>query len=216
MSSEKSIICFACEQEFEKITGKLCVICGRIWEAVPLDNRHGDLCSDCFKWEYSLEAKGSLKMNRSIYKYNEHMKEILASYKFRGDAMIANVFQSSFKEGFNLFYKKEEPLVVPIPLSPERLYERGFNQALLLAELLGEPVADILTKADAPKQSKKGRQERLVRENTFHIVSPEKVKAKKILLVDDIYTTGTTLRMAAKLLRDAGATSISALTLIRS
>ncbi|WP_404429343.1 ComF family protein [Sutcliffiella horikoshii] len=180
------------------------------------ENRRDDLCSDCFKWEEDPSTAGLLQQNRSVYHYNNHMKEVLSRYKFRGDAVLVQVFQKAFRQTFEAVWNKESPILVPIPLSAERKYDRGFNQSLLLAELLPGTPEELLSKTISEKQSKKARKERLERENTFYVTYPELVKDKSILLIDDIYTTGTTVRMAAKVLKDAGAKDISSYTLVRS
>ncbi|WP_010197202.1 ComF family protein [Bacillus sp. m3-13] len=209
-------ICEECESAFQKVAGELCIICGREWTMVAPENRSENLCSDCFRWEEDPPTAGLLQKNRSVYQYNDHMKEVLARYKFRGDAVLAQVFQKAFRQTYEAEWKKDSPILVPIPLSEDRKYERSFNQSLLLAELLPEKTEELLSKNNSEKQSKKARKERMERENTFYVPNPEQVKGKNILLIDDIYTTGTTVRMAAKVLKDAGAKEISSFTLVRS
>ncbi|NLP52705.1 ComF family protein [Bacillus sp. RO1] len=209
-------VCEDCEHAFQKLTGELCKICGREWGMVADENRYGDLCSDCFRWEGDPSTAGLLKQNRSVYHYNEQMKDILSRYKFRGDAALSQVFQEAFTKKFKEACQNEKPIVVPIPLSPERLYERGFNQSLLLAELLPGKPEQLISRTISEKQSKKARWERIERDNTFFVPDYELVKGKSILLIDDIYTTGTTVRMAAKVLKSAGANDISSYTLVRS
>lgn len=209
-------VCEECESAFQKITGELCRICGREWGMVAPENRRGDLCSDCFRWEEDPSTAGLLQQNRSVYHYNDHMKEVLARYKFRGDAVLVQVFQKAFCHTFESLWNKDRPILVPIPLSADRKYDRGFNQSLLLAELLPGKPKELLSRTNSEKQSKKARKERMERGNTFYVSDPEPVKGKSILLIDDIYTTGTTVRMAAKVLKDAGAKEISSFTLVRS
>ncbi|KPB05654.1 ComF family protein [Bacillus sp. CHD6a] len=211
-----NLVCGECENAFQKITGEVCRICGREWAIVATENRHGDLCSDCFRWEHDSTTAGLLQQNRSVYHYNDHMKDVLAKYKFRGDAELAQVFRRVFRQTFEAKWNKESPILVPIPLSADREYERGFNQSFLLAELLPGKPEELLAKTSSEKQSKKARWERLDRENTFFVPDPKPVKGKSILLIDDIYTTGTTVRMAAKVLKEAGANDISSYTLVRS
>ncbi|MGD6871025.1 phosphoribosyltransferase family protein [Sutcliffiella horikoshii] len=209
-------ICEKCESAFQKITGELCRICGREWAVVAPENRVEDLCSDCYRWEGDPSTAGLLQQNRSVYHYNEHMKEVLARYKFRGDAVLVQVFKKAFLQTYEATRSKDLPTLVPIPLSTDRKYERGFNQSLLLAELLLRTPEELLSKTNSEKQSKKARKERMERENTFYVPDTEAVKDKSILLIDDIYTTGTTVRMAAKVLKDAGAKDIYSYTLVRS
>ncbi|WP_367379308.1 ComF family protein [Rossellomorea aquimaris] len=114
----------------------------------------------------------------------------------------------------NYIEKSEFDLVTPIPLSNERLYERGFNQSTALLEEAEVRPSCLLTRIHSEKQSKKTRRERLQQEQVFQLGVGD-VKGKRVLLFDDIYTTGTTLRQAAKLLKEAGAREVSSLTLAR-
>jgi competence protein ComFC len=142
------------------------------------------------------------------------MKEVLALYKFRGDAVLAKLFKEELKKIYTTHF--QNLLIVPIPLGEERLYERGFNQSLFLAQQLDVEIVEALAKHETGKQSKKGRSDRMDGENHFYVAQPDAIRDRNILLLDDIYTTGTTIRMAAKRLKDAGAKEISSLTLVRS
>ncbi|MGO4888793.1 ComF family protein [Anaerobacillus sp. MEB173] len=141
---------------------------------------------------------------------------MLAKYKFRGDYVIGQAFEPLLQQMYQAEFS--DCMVVPIPLSNERLYERGFNQAKHLAELIGVPVFDVLKRTThEQKQSKKSRTERLSLEKSpFEIQSNESIQNKPILIIDDIYTTGATIRQAAKVLLDSGAKEVSSLTVGRS
>jgi competence protein ComFC len=104
---------------------------------------------------------------------------------------------------------------VPIPLSNERLYERGFNQAEAILVEAGFPPTHLLTRIHSEKQSKKTRSERIHLPQVFQIFDEINLEGKMIVLVDDVYTTGSTLRHAAKLLKRAGAHHIQSITLAR-
>ncbi len=202
--------CDPCYQTLTKINTPTCPVCFR-----PQSNH--DICSDCQSWENDPDWKGILKRNVSIYEYNDAMKEILSAFKFRGDAALSAVFEKDLKISFKANFKTETiDGTVPIPLSPERLYERGFNQAKLLADFLPLPQLEVLKRTHHEKQSKKSRHERLSSSNVFSITNRSIIEGKNILLIDDIYTTGTTLRHAAQRLREAGAATVSSFTLIRS
>lgn len=190
-------------------------MCGRPFAGLEPSHRQGRLCMDCVRWQEDDEWKDVLTKNRSVYMYNEWMKEVVAIWKFRGDYAMAEAFQEEFRREFYRHFDHTF-LIVPIPLSAERLYERGFNQAKALAELLALPIHDILTRHHLEKQSKKSRRERLRTENVFQFSGKMPLQDKHIVLIDDIYTTGTTLRHAAKVLRQAGAIDVSSFTLIRS
>lgn len=114
-------------------------------------------------------------------------------------------------------------LIVPIPLSKNRLKERGYNQAELIAGYLAEKIkipfcADALIKIkNTPTQvSIKNKKERLKNLNgAFAIKNPELVERKNIILIDDVSTTGATLREAKKVLKLAGAKKVIALVVAR-
>jgi competence protein ComFC len=205
-------ICPACEKKFEQITGDTCRICSRPFRLLDEKFRNGDLCYDCFRWEDDGEWQGFLDKNHSLFLYNDFLKEVIARFKFRGDYVLAKVFVEFFKEKLS---KIEADLFVPIPLSEERLYERGFNQAAALLKESSIPASEILTRIHSEKQSKKSRTERIHLPQVFQLSPEVQFQGKKVVLIDDIYTTGSTLRHAAKLLKEAGAVSVQSVTLAR-
>ncbi len=213
-SAEKTpLVCPSCEGKLKKIAGETCRICTRPFQLLDEKFRDGDLCHDCFRWEEDAEWLGYLDQNHSLFLYNEFLKEVMAKFKFRGDYVLSKVFAEFVKE--RLSGMEAVDFLVPIPLSPERQYERGFNQAAALLIESGFTPAEILTRIHAEKQSKKTRSERIHLSQVFRLRSDVNVEGKKIILIDDIYTTGSTLRHAAKLLKGAGAAHIQSLTIAR-
>jgi ComF family protein len=112
-------------------------------------------------------------------------------------------------------------LVIPVPLAPQRLRQRGYNQALLLAEQVwptvkGELMLDALERADRPAQQSLGATDRLANlEDALACRQPRDILGRRVLLVDDVVTTGATLSACAEALARAGARRISALTFAR-
>lgn len=111
--------------------------------------------------------------------------------------------------------------LIPVPLHQQREKERGFNQALLLAEALsrcfGVPVerkALVRSRSTNPQEgNRKAREENVG--GAFQVVRPERVVGRRILLVDDVYTTGATVNECAKVLVKAGAEEVAVYTLAR-
>jgi competence protein ComFC len=154
-----------------------------------------------------------LQKNYSLYVYNDFMADAIARFKYRGDYAIAKIFSEKLKR---IFQQVEYDMLVPIPLSEERLYERGFNQAESLAKEAGAETFHLLNRIHSEKQSKKSRQERIRLPEVFHLSpSAPPIEGKRILLIDDVYTTGSTLRHAAFILLQAGAKSVQSVTLAR-
>lgn len=218
-SQHKSPLCTECTQQLEEISGEQCRLCSRPFSKLAAKYRKGDLCNDCFIWEEQPEWSGLLERNLSIFHYNEFLKEVLARFKFRGDHELVNIFASYMRQKFKqISDRKNTPIIIPVPLSPERLYERGFNQAYSLASLLHFPIDDILERVHTEKQSKKKRTERVLADSPFslrHNIQRDRYANKQLLLIDDIYTTGTTLRQISKVLKPLSPKSICALTLAR-
>ncbi|MBN8193960.1 ComF family protein [Bacillus sp. NTK074B] len=209
--SEPQFLCEECLVQLEKIEGERCNGCSRSLDELPSNLIKEGVCLDCHRWEQDPEWRGILAHSHSFYHYNDFLKDYLARYKYRGDHVLAQAFSHTIKSYLD---KIKYDLLIPIPLSDERLYERGFNQSTALLEEAEVRPSHILTRSHSEKQSKKTRSERLRQEQVFHLTE-NVVREKNILLFDDIYTTGTTLRQAAKLLKEAGAAEVSSLTLAR-
>jgi competence protein ComFC len=205
-------ICPTCDNKFEKISGETCRICNRSFQGIDETFRNDDLCYDCVRWEEDPEWSGFLEKNESIFRYNDFFKEVLARFKFRGDYILSKVFADSLADRLTTM---DGNLFVPIPLSNERLYERGFNQAEVILIEAGFSPTHLLTRVHSEKQSKKTRSERIHLPQVFQIFDEINVEDKNIVLIDDVYTTGSTLRHAAKLLKKAGAKRIHSITLAR-
>ncbi|MFD1706919.1 ComF family protein [Siminovitchia sediminis] len=203
-------LCDSCRGRLAVITDPLCRKCSR--PLIELEEKyiHEDLCHDCFRWENDPKWAGVLKRNLSIYQYNDFLKEMMARYKYRGDYALAKVFSEDIQSALR---KTSFDIAVPIPLSRERLLERGFNQAAGLGMEAGLDMFEALERIHGEKQSKKSREERIHLHQVFKVSAS--VSEKNILLIDDIYTTGSTLHHAAHVLIKAGAKSVSSFTLAR-
>ncbi|MFD1038888.1 ComF family protein [Virgibacillus byunsanensis] len=199
-------LCDDCKSKLKILHGNRCKKCSRSSEEV--------ICKDCSRWEGQTAQTDPLQFNYSIFSYNQQMQDIITKWKYRGDYCLGNIFKDKFVQGFKdtFSFLSKDIRIVPIPLSTERLKERGFNQAQMLAGFLPYKQKDVLKRIHGEKQSKKTRQERLITSNPFIIT--ERLN-KPVVLVDDIYTTGTTIRHAAVLLKEQGCTEVYAYTLIR-
>ena len=206
-------LCSTCEGKLQQIAGPACRICDRPLQELDPRFVHDDTCNDCNRWEEAPNWKGCLDKNQSLFLYNDFLQEVIARYKFRGDYILAAIFSRFILQkltGLNA------DLLVPIPLSQERLQERAFNQAEAIIRVAGLQSANILNRIHTEKQSKKSRFERIHVQQVFQLQPNTAISGKNIILFDDIYTTGSTLRHAAKVLIEAGAASVSSITIARS
>lgn len=207
--NRKGRLCHECFQRISFINGEVCTKCCRE-SKLPI-------CHDCKRWQLFFNGEDPLLTNIATFKYNDFMKEVIAKWKYRGDFILIDMFtkqiQKTIQTGMNSFF--DNSILVPIPLSKERLEERGFNQSLAIAERITDDarkINNIIERIHSEKQSKKSRSQRIFRKNPFKLL---KKTNKTVILVDDIYTTGTTLRHAAKLLKQSGCPAVYSYSLIR-
>jgi competence protein ComFC len=204
-----------------------CVICGRIFQSPPtwrklfLYEIEPTACSRCLsKFEKSTTEidfsdfkgstyEGAVGSVTTLYTYNEAMKSYLHQYKFLQDVALAKVFADELR---NMFQAKEG-IVVPIPMHPEKLLLRTFAQVDELLNCAGISFKHLLTKTATNEQGRKSKKERLEASPLFEVTAD--IEEQNYLLFDDIYTTGTTIHHAAKVLKEAGAKRVDAITLIK-
>lgn len=194
------VICGNCEDQFERIDQqRTCVQCGR-------EQEQAQICQDCVRW-----PEDGFK-NRALYHYNDQLKRFMSQYKFNGDYRLRVIFQTAMRRAIVAWHPE---IVVPIPITPVTLYQRGFNQVAGLLE--GIPVVEALRTKQREKgtpQADKNRQQRLLTPQPFLLnIENDQLANKRILIVDDVYTTGRTIRHAATLLRESGASTVHGLTL---
>lgn len=199
--------CAKCLSQFKPLLDcQTCRVCGR--RAVGLSD---DTCLDCHKWRQQFPY---LFVNQALFEYNAAMKDFMKQYKFLGDYRLRAVFNQLVTARL----KQSGRLIVTVPIHPNTFKERGFNQVLGLCE--GVQTVSCLKTCQITKhtrQSEKDRAARLQTAQPFEFIEPagSLIRGKAIIIVDDVYTTGTTIRHAASLLYQAGADSVTGLTLAR-
>jgi ComF family protein len=174
-------------------------------------------CGSC------LAAPTALDGCHAAVSYEFPWSALIAQYKFNGQAGWARSFATLMRSSPWIEPALDQAdLVLPMPLSRERLAERGFNQALLLARALaaGKTEARLLLRVrHTAAQTALDRQDRLANVKGAFAVEPHmhaKVRGQQLVLVDDVMTSGASLFTAAQALRQAGAARITALVLART
>lgn len=215
---ENRRICGTCAVNFLSIDKVSCDECGRpqLQENFYDENGEKQLCLDCIRWRETPPWNSQPFLHRSLYVYNSFMQNIIAQFKYRGDTELASLFDKKLvKLAKNL---GKFHFAVPIPLNNIRHWERGFNQAEVLAQHFFTKKLLARSEENLEKQSKRSREERIsALKNVFTFQGDKKdVSGKSILLIDDVYTTGATLRSAATVLYEHGAKHVVAVTVARS
>ncbi|MBI2818934.1 MAG: ComF family protein [Acidobacteria bacterium] len=179
---------------------------------------HGTaLCGYCRHGVFGFERA------RSFGAYDGALREILQQYKYQGYRPLARPLGDRLAQTFKRLHDGPLDLILPVPLHRRRERERGFNQAGLLAERVGKLSGirlggkDCVRARDTPPQAGLRAAER--RKNVkgaFAVPHPERVRGRRILLVDDVLTTGATADACARALMAAGAKGVWVLTLARA
>lgn len=209
------VLCGDCLAGLKPARGPVCGVCGR-----PIASEVLSLhpCGAC------RAVPPAFSRHRSAGEYAGRLREALLLFKFRKYKPLAGPLAAfaaaAVPDGAGLW---GEGVLVPVPLHRKRRRERGFNQAEALAVALGRmtgrPVETRALRrvADIPPQTTMGRAERIANvRGAFRVVRPERIRGRSVVLVDDVFTTGSTLGECARVLREAGAADVRALTLARA
>jgi ComF family protein len=213
-------VCRECLEAIERMGEPLCAICG-IPVEVPLDTRQSQWCRAC------AESPPYFSAARAIARYRRGAEEegvipsIIRRHKYGRDQALSHALAECIGEKLPLDSGNYD-VVVPVPLHRARLRWRGFNQAALfgsaVARRMGRPLnaSVLIRKRATPPQTARDRRDRQrnVRE-AFGVRSPAAIANRRVLLVDDVMTTGATADECARALLGAGARRVDVLTLAR-
>ena len=198
-----------------------CAACRRVLDA-PLD---GPVCATCWTGVQRVAhadtaSPDTIAAWQAAGEYEGTLREIIHAFKYDGRRTLAAPLAALIRDqSAELLHRAD--LIVPVPLHPWRRLRRGFNQADDLARHLGVPVCRALwrTRATAPQAQLDPAQRRrnvraAFRQSPFVHVS--RLKDARVVLVDDVRTTGATLEACARVLKDIGVREIVSLTVARA
>jgi ComF family protein len=209
-------VCRQCWEAVRAYEGAECAQCGMFLERAAL--LHGTaLCALCRRGAFGFDQA------RSFGCYDGALRDIVALFKYQGIRPLENLLGAYLAQTLGRFNTGSFDLILPVPLHRNRERQRGFNQAGLLAARIGKlrgiAVAgrDCVRVRDTRPQTGLRRAER--RKNVkgaFAVPHPERIRGLRVLLVDDVLTTGATADSCARALMDAGAKGVWVLTLARA
>lgn len=205
---EGSFICSTCYEQLPIAKPPFCPLCGK-------PQTGGNLCPNCHDWQADISGI------RSPFQFTGIIRKAVHQLKYKNLRALSGPLA-----GFLSDYLTACPLpadvLVPVPLHPKRLRERGYNQSRLLAinmgKLSGLPVADrcLVRQAHTQPQARtENVNERRINVAAAFACRDQSLENKRVLLIDDVATSGATLNACATALKTAGATSIWGLTLAR-
>lgn len=198
-------LCYCCKDDTPYLEGKLCRDCRDMLEVLHRRFLISDPAID--------EVYASLFYNRFI-------REFIHAFKFNNKSYLYEPFAYLMHQTMIINQVSNIDLIIPVPIHWRKEALRGYNQSLLLAHELskrtGIPlVQDALVKSKWTKeQNRLSKYEREVNlKGSFSIKNASRISGKRILLVDDIFTTGNTIKSCARTIISAGAESVTGLVL---
>lgn len=218
---DSEYFCPACWKKIQLVAPPMCRLCGRPF---PQASGEDHACGACLArpphftraWSWALYPREEA---------DEHpLRQAVQKFKYGRKVSLGKPLGRLMARGSREFLQDcDADSIIPVPLHPKRLRWRGFNQALLLGRQLSraygipaDPFTLIRVKETPPQtQLNEDERRRNVR-GAFAIAKERSVKEKKILLVDDVYTSGATVNECGRTLRRAGAADVYVLTLTRA
>lgn len=203
------VICGGCRKRLQPILEPCCKKCGK-----PVEREEQEYCYDCAKWKHCFEE------GRALYVYDKVMKKSIAYFKFQNRREYAKAYAEEICRCLGeKILQWGADCFVPVPIYRKKRIERGFNQAEVLAEEVSKRVGipvdkEILVRIrrTLPQKELNEEERRKNLINAFQI-GKKGVKYKKIILVDDIYTTGSTIDACTKVLKASGVQKVYFLSL---
>ena len=207
------LLCPGCADRIKLLEPPLCTCCGREFPDSAPGNH---FCGTC------QQQPPFFSKARAVIRYNEFSAPLIHASKYRGQTAGRQTFVTLMRQAPAVRDLMRPDLIIPVPLHIKRLRERGFNQALLLARSFYPdmkkrimPQLLIRNRWTTPQTNLNGSARRKNLAGAFLAPNPAMIRAKKIILIDDVFTTGTTLNECARVLRRHGAREVEALTLAR-
>ena len=204
----------------------VCGFCGKMGE--------GNLCAKCRKniihsngyfnqLDFYQGKDTFIDEHFYLFSYSELIREKILQYKFDDRAYLANTIYEFFMNNEKLYgFLKKYDIMIPIPISSSRKRERGYNQSEILArkisKMAGIPIEMQVLKKEKhnqPQSSLNKQQRRENVKNVYKVQNELKIQDKKILLLDDIYTTGSTANECARILKIANCQMVGILTIAK-
>jgi ComF family protein len=208
-------LCPTCFSEIHFIQSPLCPCCGIPFAGAGVDNH---LCGEC------ILSKPLFSVARAVGRYEMKLLEAIHWFKYKKKIFIGEALGKIMADfAYPAFHIADYSLIIPVPLHPKKLRERGFNQSVILAKEISKRFhipLDFFTlrrHTYTEAQINLGRKDREANvKGVFSVSDSEKIHGQRIILVDDVYTSGSTAKECTRVLTQSKADSVAILTLARA
>lgn len=210
----ENYICINCEQSIKKIVPPFCVKCGK-----PINySLSANMCPDCMIIEKCFE------LARAPFSYEGLIKKSIYNFKYYNKPYFYRFFGNSLLKYMNTINYTNFDFILSVPLHSKKMKSRGYNQSELIGKYISDklniPFIEALKRVkNTNKQSSQSKEERNKNlKNAFEIKKSKKVniiKNSSVLLVDDVYTTGSTANECSKVLLNYGVDKVYVITIAR-
>ncbi|MBI5587974.1 MAG: ComF family protein [Deltaproteobacteria bacterium] len=207
-------LCAACSKAFseDRIVEPFCHLCGTPFLHSPGPSH---TCAECLK------TPPPFKQARSAYTYGTGVDEAVRAFKYHGKSILSDAL-GELMSGTAASFPEKPDIIMPVPLHKKRLQARGFNQSLLLARVLSKRLSVKLDYLSLKRirhtvqqiDLKPDEREKNVA-GAFEVSTGTDLRGRRVLLVDDVFTTGATIKECSKVLKRAGV-EVYAVTLARA
>jgi len=204
-----------------------CIFCDKELE----EEQQLEICEECYKeLKFSNNRKTTYKRNQGVYydgifgtfEYDGKIKELIRKYKYQHKAYLFRTFSKLMFKTLR-DDKIDGDIILSVPLHRQREWQRGYNQAHLLAKEISK-----MTNIEYDKKILRRvkitnclalcnkKQRRSIIKGAFLINTPQKIKNKKVILIDDVFTTGATINECSKVLKQNGAKKVIGLVIAKT
>lgn len=193
-------VCRECLKKLKRIQEPKCFRCGK-----TIEDEETEYCKDC------QNVKKSYIRGYPVFEYSGNIKNAIYDFKYKNQRNYADFFADCIFHAYKKEFEKQKfDGIIPVPVHRKKKKQRGYNQAELIAKELGErlhiPVYEkalvrVVNTNPQKELNDKARMKNL--KNAFKL-GLNTIELKKVLLVDDIYTTGATIEACTQVLTDAG------------
>jgi ComF family protein len=207
--------CPDCLSQIEFIRSPLCSLCGQPFSE-PGERNH--ICGAC------LLANPPFSAARALGQYERVLMDVIHRFKYGGKVSLGERLGEFMADySYPSLAIADYSLIMPVPLHPRRLRQRGFNQAMILAREISRrfslhldflSLQRIICTEPQVGLGKEKREQNI--KGAFHVADAGRIKGEKIILVDDVYTTGSTVKECARILMKNKADNVAVLTLARA